>query len=108
MRRHPNLYATPLPITQHFGVPGPAGDVHAVGNTLLQDKIMVGFEGLLRLTIPQSVAIYEKLLSRTKSSRNGLRKRQGISAVLSAWDWAQGTVMKRCPFLAAAVLVRRC
>ena len=34
-----------------------------------------------------------------------LRKRQGIFAVLSAWDWAQGTVMKRRPFLAAAVLV---
>ncbi len=25
--------------------------------------------------------------------------------MLSAWDWAQGTVMKRRPFLAAAVLV---
>jgi peptide/nickel transport system substrate-binding protein len=34
-----------------------------------------------------------------------LRKRQGISAVLSAGDWAQGTVMKCRPFLAAAVLV---
>jgi uncharacterized protein len=64
MRRHPNLYCdTSAHHPQYFGVPGSGWEMFMqFGNTLLQDKIMVGFsKDSFGLTIPQSVAIYEKL-----------------------------------------------
>jgi uncharacterized protein len=64
MRRHPNLYCdTSAHHPQYFGVPGAGWEMFVqFGNTLLQDKIMVGFsKDSFGLTIPQSVAIYEKL-----------------------------------------------
>ena len=64
MRRHPNLYCdTSAHHPHYFGVPGSGWEMFMqFGNTLLQDKIMVGFsKDSFGLTIPQSVAIYEKL-----------------------------------------------
>lgn len=64
MRRHPNLYCdTSAHHPQYFGVPGAGWEMFMqFGNTLLQDKIMVGFsKDSFGLTIPQSVAMYEKL-----------------------------------------------
>jgi predicted TIM-barrel fold metal-dependent hydrolase len=64
MRRHPNLYCdTSAHHPQYFGVPGAGWEMFIqFGNTLLQDKIMVGFsKDSFGLTIPQSVALYEKL-----------------------------------------------
>ena len=64
MRRHPNLYAdTSAHHPQYFGVSGSGWEMFMqFGNTLLQDKIMVGFsKDSFGLTIPQSVALYEKL-----------------------------------------------
>ena len=48
---------------QYFGVAGSGWEMFMqFGNTLLQDKIMVGFsKDSFGLTIPQSVAMYEKL-----------------------------------------------
>jgi predicted TIM-barrel fold metal-dependent hydrolase len=64
MRRHPNLYCdTSAHHPQYFGVSGSGWEMFMqFGNTLLQDKIMVGFsKDSFGLTIPQSVAMYEKL-----------------------------------------------
>ena len=64
MRRHPNLYCdTSAHHPQYFGMPGSGWEMFMqFGNTLLQDKIMVGFsKDSFGLTIPQSVALYEKL-----------------------------------------------
>jgi predicted TIM-barrel fold metal-dependent hydrolase len=64
MRRHPNLYCdTSAHHPQYFGVAGSGWEMFMqFGNTLLQDKIMVGFsKDSFGLTIPQSVAMYEKL-----------------------------------------------
>ena len=64
LRRHPNLYAdTAAHRPRHFATPGSGWDQFLqFGNTLLQDKIMVGFsKDSFNLTLPQSVAIYEKL-----------------------------------------------
>ena len=64
MRRHPNLYCdTSAHHPTYFGVPGSGWEMFLqFGNTLLQDKIMVGFsKDSFGLTIPQSVALYEKL-----------------------------------------------
>ncbi|MBV9567640.1 MAG: amidohydrolase [Hyphomicrobiales bacterium] len=64
MRRHPNLYCdTSAHHPQYFGQPGSGWEMFMqFGNTLLQDKIMVGFsKDSFGLTIPQSVAMYEKL-----------------------------------------------
>jgi len=64
MRRHPNLYCdTSAHHPHYFGVPGSGWEMFIqFGNTLLQDKIMVGFsKDSFGLTIPQSAALYEKL-----------------------------------------------
>jgi len=64
MRRHPNLYCdTSAHHPHYFGVAGSGWEMFIqFGNTLLQDKIMVGFsKDSFGLTIPQSVALYEKL-----------------------------------------------
>jgi predicted TIM-barrel fold metal-dependent hydrolase len=64
MRRHPNLYCdTSAHHPAYFGQAGSGWEMFMqFGNTLLQDKIMVGFsKDSFNLTIPQSVAIYEKL-----------------------------------------------
>lgn len=64
MRRHPNLYCdTSAHHPQYFGQSGSGWEMFMqFGNTLLQDKIMVGFsKDSFGLTIPQSVAMYEKL-----------------------------------------------
>jgi len=64
MRRHPNLYCdTSAHHPAYFGVAGSGWEMFIqFGNTLLQDKIMVGFsKDSFALTIPQSVALYEKL-----------------------------------------------
>jgi uncharacterized protein len=64
MRRHPNLYCdTSAHHPRYFGVPGSGWEMLIqFGNTLLQDKIMVGFsKDSFGLTIPQSVAMYEQL-----------------------------------------------
>jgi predicted TIM-barrel fold metal-dependent hydrolase len=64
LRRHPNLYCdTAAHRPRHFATPGSGWETFLqFGNTLLQDKIMVGFsKDSFNLTIPQSVAIYEKL-----------------------------------------------
>ena len=69
MRRHPNLYCdTSAHHPHYFGVPGSGWEMFIqFGNTLLQDKIMVGFsKDSFGLTIPQSVAIYEKLSLKDK------------------------------------------
>lgn len=64
MRRHPNLYCdTSAHHPAYFGQPGAGWEMFMqFGNTLLQDKIMVGFsKDSFNLTLPQAVAIYEKL-----------------------------------------------
>jgi predicted TIM-barrel fold metal-dependent hydrolase len=64
MRRHPNLYCdTSAHHPTYFGVPGSGWEMFLqFGNTLLQNKIMVGFsKDSFGLTIPQAVALYEKL-----------------------------------------------
>ena len=64
LRRHPNLYCdTAAHHPRYFGVKGSGWEQFMqFGNTLLQDKIMVGFsKDSFNLTIPQSVALYEKL-----------------------------------------------
>lgn len=64
LRRHPNLYAdTAAHHPRYFGVPGSGWDMFLqFGNTLLQDKIMVGFsKESFGLPIPKLVELYEKL-----------------------------------------------
>ena len=64
MRRHPNLYCdTSAHHPAYFGVAGSGWEMFIqFGNTLLQDKIMVGFsKGSFGKTIPELVAMYEKL-----------------------------------------------
>ena len=58
MRRHPNLYCdTSAHHPTYFGVAGSGWEMFIqFGNTLLQDKIMVGFsKDSFGLTIPQSI-----------------------------------------------------
>ncbi|HTR87409.1 MAG TPA: amidohydrolase family protein [Reyranella sp.] len=64
LRRHPNVYCdTSSHHPRYFGIPGAGWEMFVqFGNTLLQDKIMVGFsKESFGLTIPEAVAMYEKL-----------------------------------------------
>jgi len=64
MRRHPNLYCdTSAHHPAYFGVAGSGWEMFIqFGNTLLQDKIMVGFsKGSFGKTIPELATMYEKL-----------------------------------------------
>lgn len=64
LRRHPNLYAdTAAHHPRYFSVPGSGWEQFMqFGNTLLQDKIMVGLSlGSVGLPYPQAIALYEGL-----------------------------------------------
>ena len=64
LRRHPNLYAdTASHRPRYFGVPGSGWEQFLqFGNTLLQDKIMVGLSpSTLGIPYKESIAEYEKL-----------------------------------------------
>jgi predicted TIM-barrel fold metal-dependent hydrolase len=64
LRRHPNLYCdTASHHPRYFGVPGSGWEMFLqFGNTLLQDKIMIGFsKDSFGLTVPQLAALYEEL-----------------------------------------------
>jgi predicted TIM-barrel fold metal-dependent hydrolase len=64
LRRHPNLYCdTASHHPRYFGVPGSGWEMFLqFGNTLLQDKVMVGLSWeQFGLTFEQIIAIYEAL-----------------------------------------------
>jgi predicted TIM-barrel fold metal-dependent hydrolase len=64
LRRHPNLYAdTAAHRPRHFATPGAGWEMFLQnGNTLLQDKIMVGLSRrTLGMKLPQIIAEYEAL-----------------------------------------------
>jgi hypothetical protein len=64
MRRHPNLYCdTSAHHPQYFGVPGSGWEMFTqFGNTLLQDKIMVGLSrSTFGIPFEQLIAEYQDL-----------------------------------------------
>ena len=64
LRRHPNLYCdTASHRPRYFGVPGSGWEQFLqFGNTLLQDKVMVGFSAeQFGLSIAEMVKLYEAL-----------------------------------------------
>jgi predicted TIM-barrel fold metal-dependent hydrolase len=64
LRRHPNLYAdTAAHRPRHFGTPGSGWDMFLqFGNTLLQDKIMVGLSrGIFGVPFEELIGEYQQL-----------------------------------------------
>jgi predicted TIM-barrel fold metal-dependent hydrolase len=64
LRRHPNLYAdTAAHRPRHFGTPGSGWEMlMQFGNTLLQDKIMVGLSrGIFGVPFEELIAEYQQL-----------------------------------------------
>jgi predicted TIM-barrel fold metal-dependent hydrolase len=64
LRRHPNLYCdTAAHRPRHFGTPGSGWEAFLqFGNTLLQDKIMVGLSrGIFKVPFEELIGEYQQL-----------------------------------------------